>query len=388
MKFERMAHSSGRKVVIYAEAFLPNVGGAENYSFDLAQTLTDLGEDVTIVTPIRSLTEDAFSFKVIRMERSIFFGFNVNFLEPLLDIIGERPNVVLLSGPAISDFLMIPLLRILRFPMIVIFHGQFNKAWARKLMKVVIPVAYRFVDKIVVETSRDLNYLKDLNVPAGRIEFLFFDGVNREKFKCQPEKEGYNYPDSGRPLRFIFVGGLTSSRPYKGIDLLVEIFMKIGESNISPTPELFVVGSGDLLQTLRDKARDFTNIHFLGHLNDDELIRELCLSDVLILPSKTDSEGLGKVVFEAVSCGKPVMVSKFAGSAELIKKYDAGIIFDPFDIEGIMNTIRMLNSNSIMLKKLSLNGQRMMAEEGLDLLNTAERHMKLYESVIALSRHR
>ena len=151
-------------------------------------------------------------------------------------------------------------------------------------MRIVSPIAYRFLDKILVQTDRDLNYLKELNVPAGIIEFFIFNGVDREKFKCPKITERHNHTKDNEPLRFIFVGGLTSSRPYKGVDILLDIFMKIGRSGVSPTPELIVVGDGDLLQSLRERARNFQNIHFLGHLSDDELIRELCLSDVLILP--------------------------------------------------------------------------------------------------------
>jgi glycosyltransferase involved in cell wall biosynthesis len=385
MIFRRAVNSSDKQVVIYTEAFWPNVGGGENYCLDLSRTLTDLGEDVTVITPVQSPTEDNFAFSVIRMKRPIFFGFNVNFLEPLLDVIRERPKVVLFSGPAISDFVMIPLLSLLRLRIILVFHGQFNKAWARALMRIVAPIVYRFVDKIIVETDRDLNYLKELNVPAGIIEFFIYDGVDREKFRCSNMTERHNHPKNNDPLRFIFVGGLTSSRPYKGFELLLDIFMKIGRSDVSPTPELIVVGDGDLLKPLRERAKNFRSIHFLGHLRDDGLIRELCLSDLLILPSRTDGEGLGKVVFEAVSCGRPVMVSKFAGASELIKKYDAGIIFDPSDTDGSISIIRMLNSQRKLLEKFSLNGQRMIAEEGLDLINTAKRHMKVYEEVIASS---
>lgn len=383
MIFEKEANSMRKQVVIYSEAFLPNIGGGENYCADLARTLTDLGEDVTVITPIKSATEDTFNFNLIRMRAPIFIGFNINFLEPFIHIVKERPKVVILSGPAVSDFAMIPFLSILRIPIVVVFHGQFNKKWARAFMKVVAPIVYTFSDKIIVQTIRDLEYLKGLNVPVTKIVFFIFNGVDTEKFKCPPIAERYNLIKGDRSLRFIFIGGLTSSRPYKGIALLLEIFKKIVSNDISPTPELIVVGGGDLLEPLRKSTKNFKNIHFLGYLSDDELIRELCLSDMLILPSKTEGEGLGKVVFEAVSCGKPVMASKFAGASEMVEKYVAGVIFDPFNTDGAVKVIRFLNSHRELLEKFSLNAQRMMTEEGLDLLSTTKKHIKLYEETRA-----
>ena len=113
MIFEKEANSMRKQVVIYSEAFLPNIGGGENYCADLARTLTDLGEDVTVITPIKSATEDTFNFNLIRMRAPIFIGFNINFLEPFIHIVKERPKVVILSGPAVSDFAMIPFLSLL-----------------------------------------------------------------------------------------------------------------------------------------------------------------------------------------------------------------------------------------------------------------------------------
>ena len=370
-----------KKIVIYSEAFLPNIGGGENYCVDLARTLTELGEDVTVVTPIQSSIVDMFNFNLIRMRNPIFLGLNVNFLEPLLRIIKEKPKVVILSGPAISDLAMIPFLKYFKFPMVVVFHGQFNRKWARVLMKIVAPMVYRLSDRIIVQTTRDLKYLKDMEVPTNKIDYFIFNGVDREKFRCPGILEPYNKQKSCMPLKFIFIGGLTSSRPYKGIDLLLEIFKRIENNNILPPPELVVVGGGDLLESLSTSTKNFKNIHFLGRLNDNQLIRELCQSDIFILPSKSDGEGLGRVVFEAVSCGKPVMVSKFAGASEMVRKYEAGIIFDPFDIDGAIDAIRLLNSHRELLEKFSLNGEKMMTEEGLDLFSTTKKHIRAYDSI-------
>lgn len=373
--------SACKPVVIYSEAFLPNIGGGENYCLDLARSLTDLGESVTVITPIQSQTKDSFNFNLIRMRAPLFVGFNVNFIEPFLLIARKRPKIVIFSGPAISDFAMIPILRLLRIPVIMVFHGQFNNKWARALMTVIAPSILRFSHKVLVQTVRDSKYLKNLNVPTSKIVFLNFNGVDREKFKCPQTAESHDQVKSVGSLRFIFVGGLSSSRPYKGIDLLLEIFKNIEGSDIKPTPELIIVGGGDLLHTLVKQTKNFKNIKFLGYCSDDELIRQLCLSDVFILPSKSEGEGLGKVVLEAESCGKTVMVSKYAGISEMVESYKSGLIFDPFDIDGTIKIIGMLNSHRELLKKFSLNGERMIIEEGLDLITTAKKHILIFNEV-------
>ena len=106
------------------------------------------------------------------MKAPIFIGFNVNFIEPFLHITKKRPKVVVLSGPAISDFAMIPILHLLRIPVIMVFHGQYNNRWARALMSVIAPSILRFSNKVLVQTVRDSEYLQNINVPANKIEFL------------------------------------------------------------------------------------------------------------------------------------------------------------------------------------------------------------------------
>ena len=75
MIFARKTDSACKQVVIYSEAFLPNIGGGENYCVDLARTLTDLGEDVIVITPIQSPTEDNFTFRVIKDEKTHLLRF-------------------------------------------------------------------------------------------------------------------------------------------------------------------------------------------------------------------------------------------------------------------------------------------------------------------------
>ena len=46
-----------------------------------------------------------------------------------------------------------------------------------------------------------------------------------------------------------------------------------------------------------------------------------------------------------------------------------------------MKIIGMLNSHRELLKKFSLNGERMIIEEGLDLITTAKKHILIFNEV-------
>lgn len=366
------------KIVLYTDAFWPNIGGGESYCVDLAKTLTLRGEKVTVVTPIMSTKEGNFNFKVIRMKKPVTIGFNINFIEPFFEIVEEKPDLIHFSGPAITDFFLIPLLKILGYPIVLTFHASFNSKVAGGMMKILAPLVFRFVNTVMVQSRRDEEYLLQLNVPKDRVCYSLYNGIDTETFSCRYPKEEVVHQNDPKPLRFVFVGGLTKSRPYKGYDILLDFFSELSNNKIDPLPELIVVGTGDLLSVLKEQSKKSKNITFRGKLAEFELVNQLCNSDVFILPSKSVGEGFGKVALEAISCGKPVFVSKFAGISELVKKYEAGIVFDPFDFESFLRDTKAINSDRSLLRKFSENGKKMIEEEGLSLVKSVERTEKIY----------
>ncbi|MEM2591481.1 MAG: glycosyltransferase, partial [Thermofilaceae archaeon] len=85
------------KVLIYAHAFAPKIGGAETYVMLLATGLAARGVSVTVVTPTpRDGFDDAsLPFRVIRQPN----------LRSLWRLIGEV-DIVQLAGPTFVPLLM------------------------------------------------------------------------------------------------------------------------------------------------------------------------------------------------------------------------------------------------------------------------------------------
>ena len=370
-------------VVLYAEAFPPETGGGERYNFELAKGINDAGINISVVTPVISNLKEDFNFKVLRLKVPMRLGFSLNLLEPLILIIKERPRIVHFSGPAAVDFILIPFFKLLGYSVVLTFHGQFNNKFARALSKFIIPIAYKCADIIIVETERDQNYLINKQVDSHKIRKFVFDGVNKSTFNCQESHRDNCNQRENNPLRFIFIGGLSSSRPYKGYDLLVDMFVKLKYSPIFPIPELIIVGSGDRLIEIKQKCEGLNYIHFKGRLDDDEMIKELCNSDILILPSKTDGEGFGIAALEALSCNKPIMVSKYAGIAELTSKYNVGIVYDPWDVEKAIKTVNDINVNREILNVFRGNIENLFKIEDLSKDDSIKKTIEVYREVLA-----
>jgi len=369
-------------VVLYAEAFPPDVGGGEKYNYELAKSINSLGIKMVVVTPIRSEQPDSPDFDVVKMKLPLKLGFSLNFIESFFLIIQRKPKLIHFSGPAFSDLLLIPLFKFLKYNIVVTFHGQLNNKLARQIFSIFIRFIYKYADSVIVETKRDENYLKNLGVNIEKIRNFVFDGIDSTNLNCNFQQTSYLSIGIDKPLKFIFIGGLTSSRPYKGPDLLIDLFIEVSRSNIKPMPELRIIGKGDLLPSLMKKAEGMTNIHFLGYLDTKSFQKELISSDMLILTSKSDGEGFGIVALEAIACGKPVIVSKYTGISEYILKYNAGYVIDPFNFDEAIKIIEYINLNRGILNILKENGKKMIELEGMTKSDSIRKTLEIYRELM------
>jgi rhamnosyl/mannosyltransferase len=384
IKSESKSQSKNIHVMIYTEAFYPQIGGGENYCTDLATTLVTYGFEVTILTPVQSKEFERFPFIVARLFHPLkLYGFNLNFLEILSYIRRYRPSLFHISGPTPIDFLLLLICRITGVPAIVTFHGKFNTRVGRLVLYIQGKLLYSSARSVLVQSVREMEFFRNLGLDSHTLKLFYFSGVDREKYSCSKCGRMKPSDSTNQIFKFVFVGGLTKSRPYKGVENLMKIFSSLydtGLNNIS----LEIIGDGDLLPELKLSMRNYSQVSFLGRLPNEELVSKLCNANMLILPSVSNGEGFGKVVLEALSCNLPAMVSKFAGISELIKKYDAGIVFDPNDICDSVQKIVKIEKNRDLLTKYICNAERMIKGEELDLASTTKKTMNIYYETLNL----
>jgi len=92
-----------------------------------------------------------------------------------------------------------------------------------------------------------------------------------------------------------------SFRPYKRADLVVKQAVRW------PEVEFRLAGHGEEEENCRRLASELScrKVHFLGHLGQAELGREMRNADVFLFPSEL--EGHPQVLLQAAGCGLPVI---------------------------------------------------------------------------------
>jgi N-acetyl-alpha-D-glucosaminyl L-malate synthase BshA len=136
---------------------------------------------------------------------------------------------------------------------------------------------------------------------------------------------------------------ISNFRRVKRIDRVVEWFHRISDQVPST---LLMVGDGPELPRAEQSVREgglSGKVHFIGRQDPVESL--LGVSDLLLLPSETESFGLAAL--EAMACGVPVMSSDAGGLPELIEDGLGGILVpENGQAQGIERAVALLSDPS------------------------------------------
>lgn len=111
-----------------------------------------------------------------------------------------------------------------------------------------------------------------------------------------------------------FAGKLTH---FKGVDVLLKAAKHYEKSSCGKVTTL-IAGNGELYGELMRMKEELNleRVHFLGHVNQDTLVKMYNIADVSVVPSRTEPFGL--VAIEALACGTPVVGTNQGGLPDFI----------------------------------------------------------------------
>lgn len=125
--------------------------------------------------------------------------------------------------------------------------------------------------------------------------------------------------------------------PRKGIHILLDAFARIAPR--FPDAHLWLVGKPEnaaYAAQMQAKAKDLgltDRVTFVGGVDRDELARYMARARALVLDSQ--SEGLPRVVIEAMLGGLPVVASRVSGIPEVVEDGVTGYLIPPDDVDAL-----------------------------------------------------
>lgn len=230
------------------------------------------------------------------------------------------------------------------------FHGA-ELALARKsgrmgrLVKKNLTARVKEADAVIVNSRHTAKEVESVVGPVP---------ISIIPFGCPiPELVGEPPTPPTRP-RILFVGRLIER---KGVEYLIKAFAMLRETIDA---DLWIVGSGFLLEELKEKAKASGaehSIQFLTNVSNEEIAEIYRSSTVFVLPaivdSKGDTEGLGVVLIEAMTFGLPVVASDVGGIPDVVVNDVTGLLVpekDPAALSEALSRIIVDSELRIRLK--------------------------------------
>jgi teichuronic acid biosynthesis glycosyltransferase TuaC len=174
-----------------------------------------------------------------------------------------------------------------------------------------------------------------------------------------------------RKRQVLFVGALEAN---KGIEVLLKASLELFACGVSF--ELCIVGDGPLRNKLQLMVHGYPNVHFLGDVKPEAVRTQMRESQVLCVPSYTET--LGLVFLEAMKQGLPVIGRRGTGIDGMGK---VGRDYEVIESDGeLPGLLRNLLNDEHRRSELAVAGQRLAANWTWE--NSALQHMAIYEELI------
>jgi glycosyltransferase involved in cell wall biosynthesis len=147
--------------------------------------------------------------------------------------------------------------------------------------------------------------------------------------------------------------------PVKGIHHLINAFSLVAKQ--FPSAPLFIIGKdenksyGAGLRIQVQKLGLENRVRFTGPRPQSELAFWMSEAAVLVLPST--SEGLGRVIIEAMATATPVIGSDVGGIPELIKDGVSGFLIAPGDEQALAEKLRWVLDNPDQARAMGERGR-------------------------------
>ncbi|NKG35987.1 glycosyltransferase [Acinetobacter junii] len=290
------------------------MGGAEKVVVDLADSMVNLGHQVTLVY----LVEGAMVIPESSKIDLIFLDLKANPISAFLKFIKildvKQPDVVHSNMYHANVFSRIA--RIFKpFPkLICTSHSDFEGGRLRMLV-------YFLTSPLMTIATNVSEQAKNKLVQAGALKsermLVVNNSIDINKFKANDDfrnKYRLQFNLKSKEICFLAVGRF---HPAKDYSTLIKIFKELNDEY--DNLRLFIVGDGALRASIESEIKFFCledKVTLLGIRHDIPELMNMC--DIFI--STSAWEGFGLVLAEAMACSKVVVASNNAGFLEILGK--------------------------------------------------------------------
>jgi D-inositol-3-phosphate glycosyltransferase len=424
-----MRSPNNLRIVLYDPS---SNGGICHYTHQLAESLAELGPEVTVVTNegyelcnVKKMFRTYFLFRKSRLkgilriltttaltaitgasssstrdrlrDRRTGHGFlqslktvrlGLTFLKATIFLLLSRPDIIHFQWVVDRkyDYYFASLLKKLGFKIVYTVHDLLPQDSANPADRAALMRIYRLADRLIVHSQSDITELaetfridsnKTCLVPHGSNRFFYPDAVlSKEEAR---KKLGLQLHT---PVVLFF--GII--RRYKGLEYLVDAFKRVKVE--IPNATLLIAGNvydGDpegyqYYTRLIDECRTHERIVCTnGYIPFDKVNYYFSASDVVVLPYvKTYTSG---ILLTAYAAGRPVVATNTGALKEVVEEGKSGYVVPPRNADALGQAIIQILKNPAHLQTMSSYAKHL-ADTRYSWYNAAVKTVDVYRALL------
>lgn len=332
------------RIVLFTEAYLPQVGGIISHVSFLAEQLTSMGHEVLVAASDLNARDFHLDHGILRCpakEARNAYGFSManpgsNEFSKMLERF--KPDVIHVHTTSPIGQAAVKFANRYDLPLVFTIHEYFEQQLHYLCSRIGEPFAkikYRGMFREMVDNADILTapskkaeeYLQaskskvPFTIIPNQVDSYFFHYQNISESKIQHLRRNLNLsPDS---TVAIFAGRLT-------IDKSVECLLEQWASQIKPSDNLhlLIVGDGPEAEPLSAWAHDLkigSQVSFVGAVPHEKMPEYYAVSDVFVSASQHDL--MSVAALEAVACGLPTLLPHDKWDASQVKEGVSGFSY-------------------------------------------------------------
>lgn len=334
------------KIAFVTETFLPSTDGIVTRLCATIQWLLEEGHEILLIAPDLGVSE-FLGAKVKGIHARPFFLYRQKKFSYPSRQVGRylqefQPDIIHVVNPALLGAAGIYYGSRGKWPLVASYHTRIPEYADYYRVSFIKPVLWWYLRTL--HNRANLNLCTSQTI-QGELQTHGFQNVHVWSRGVDTEHFGPHYRDESMRKR------LTNGMVHK--TLLLYVGRMAAEKEIHKIRDILetsddfclaLVGDGPHRPFL-EKHFEGTNTVFTGFLHNDELASVYASSDIFIFPSTTET--LGLVLLEAMASSLPVVAALSGPTCEQIEDQVTGILFDPNDPRGLVNSVLKLQDKNL-----------------------------------------
>lgn len=238
-------------------------------------------------------------------------------------------------------------------------------------------IKYGRADRFIAVCRAAVPALLDAGIDADRVDVVY-SGVDLTR-RVEPATAAtlaeLGVPNGSGPL-VVMVGALTQMKDPLTFVRAIDVARRF-----IPSLQALLVGDGPLRVPVEDLMRQLGlegTLHLAGFRSDADAL--MCAGQVVVLSSDGSAEGIGGVVIDAISFGRPVAATAAGGVPEVIEHERTGLLVPIGDATALGQAIVRLLTDDALAARLVAAGLARSRDFAIE--KTVDRTIAVYRKLL------